>query len=429
AQCGGGGEFAFFYSPATTVAGSTRMVTYFQGGGMTFQESNGDFYTLANNLGGLKLLTTAPASANLATGIFMDRHPENEAFIGEAHWLFYPYCTQDFHAGRKSGPTTYDLMGTAFETEVETLLGEGQTPAAIEANFPGLDIVSVVGTDVTALTYSILHRGYLNFVASLGPLNDALEAAWPGVDVTDFLVSGGSAGSFGAILDFQLFGDLVWAFSPTEPLTLAPEGGFPMERRYNPATDALEEDPAFVDFLAAAFDSWDLILPCEIAGGAHVPSPTDRCTDILDLLDHYLARWPGLDIRYGITHDKEDPVIRGAFPWPGTPEDSTLDFCRTVHRYGQRMAERDLNAPWMHWQGTHVSGQAWFLTAMRSPSGAVAPSPYNLLGFLNGLAARSFSGSPVHIEHVFNTVDQPTNPDSAVTADPTHLPECNVPVP
>ena len=63
AQCGGCGEFAFFYNPVTTGAGATRMVTYFQGGGMTFQESNGDFYTLANNLGGLKLLTTAPASA------------------------------------------------------------------------------------------------------------------------------------------------------------------------------------------------------------------------------------------------------------------------------------------------------------------------------------------------------------------------------
>ena len=70
--------------------------------------------------------------------------------------------------------------------------------------------------------------------------------------------------------------------------------------------------------------------------------------------------------------------------------------------------------------------------ANRLHDGSRRPSPFNLLGLMNAVAGRTFSGEPIYIEQMPNIVESPMNPDSPVTAYTVHLDEmaeCNVPWP
>ncbi len=453
ATCGNGTEYAFFFSPSSRpMIGNDRLTVYFQGGGSTLISETGALNSAIKSLATLDEKLNVPAEYTGANRLFMDRHPENDAFIGPGHWAFFPYCTQDAHSGRRVEAYAYDFTNAEgrLRQEVERQLNGGKSVHQIETEHPGLEIAAwhedPPGTfHVDRLLVHILHRGGLNVERANEILFQRIRNENPQFRLNaKVLVSGGSAGGFGAWYNFYLYADYLYPF-PDSRMTLAPMGGSPTERVWNDAVEDLVIDDDQVAALDARLDWWETIRPCEAAGGAYTPTGDEDCDDVLNLLDHYrLERYPDRDNRYMMMVNKEDNVRVSSFRGDPHFDEKLLNLCKTIHRYAQHLhtGRREDTVVYAAWQfnrlhdgslkRVHVPDYGTILTHMLRPDGSRRPSPFNLLGLMNAVAGRTFSGEPIHIEQMPNIVENPMNPDSPVTAYTDHLDEmaeCNVPWP
>ncbi len=420
ARCGGGAPYSIFFSSGPReVDGqlNRRVVIWLPGGGSTSLDLNGALDTPIRNLAEVRNRLTAPTSPG-ATRMLFFQHASNDAYIGQAHWAIFPYCTQDFHSGRMTQPIAYDFTGVAsLRREVESRVNGGTTPAALEAQYPGLDIEGQQAGgsfSVTHLTIRIEHRGALDFEAGFQALRFILAAQ--GVDIRrgDVTIAGSSAGGFGAWYNARLVGDLLWpqrdergpSGKRLARLTVVPMSGSPTEKVWDDAAQGLVTDPAQVAALDHRLDVHAVTRPCSVAGGAYVPTPGVQCDDTLDLARHYLKRWKGLNLRIAPVVNKEDAIgVRGFAGTPGQAGygDRLLRFCKTVTRYTQESAliSRRIT-PWTDWMWhnlpkatsplvlTPVHGFefATELVPMLQPDPAGGPWHPTLLEWINAVADR-----------------------------------------
>jgi len=451
ASCGNGTEYAYFYSPPEP-GGEYRLVVHHQGGGSTWRTTSGGLETGLNTLRAVKSKLNVEQTIDADEGLFMDR-PENDTYIGPAHWAFIPYCTQDEHFGRRTDPEVYDFTNLPENTvraDVEALLDQGWTEAEIEADFPGIDIQGIYedppGTHhVNLLTITITHRGTLNVEAATADLLSRILAAYPDfLDRADILVSGGSAGGKGAWYNFWRWGDLVWG-RPGTRLTLAPLSGSPTERFWSNAARDLVFVQQFADEIDFRTSFWQAERPCEIAGGAHVPSGSDDCDDAFTLLDHYRTqRYPGHDLEFLPEVNKEDAV---AIHNLGGSNAAALLFCKTVHRAAQylgRIPSTHPFAPWMFFreppppdapiQREHTPNRATILARVQEAGGAGAAQGFSLLAYINAVASRTLVSSVLQLEYLAHVVEDVNDPKAAENPIPytDHMAQfgtCNVPRP
>ena len=389
ATCGDGTPYAIYVSRAPNPV-DKRFTVYFGGGGSTICATNEnpcpteDVVSSMRHLQGMVDRLSTASESRVVERVFMD-HPDNDEFMGPGHWLLLPYCTQDMHTGRRSDLQTYDMTNppdngppNQLREQVEALLDSGRTIASIEAEYPALEIAAVSGGpgawQVDSLLLHVRHRGDLNVQAAL----QYVFAAQQSIDPTfpqnaKIVVTGGSAGGFGALMQFRRFADFLDDF-PGTALTLVPMAGAPIERWYSEEAGGLVYSPA----LAAEIDKrWDFYAgqrACEIAGGDHQPGGADDCDDLHDLLDHYrLQRYPGRDIRYMMVANKED-------------------YVGVEVLYGDE------------------------------------PSPYSQMRFMNALAARTLDTEIPHIEFAPVLVDDIDDPDStfSLRTDIFTWPVCNI---
>ncbi len=324
ATCGNGTPYAIWFSQAPNPS-ERRVTVYFSGGGSTkcLEDANpcpsGSVQTSMRNLSGLDKRLSIVDETNVIERMFMD-HPDNDGFVGPSHWVVVPYCTQDMHTGRRDDVQTYDMTNVAAQDpnhilvqQVQDLLNGGSTIAEIEADHPGLDVAAVSGGpgafQVDQLLVHVTHRGDENVAAAVQWIAQSAPALDPAFfDDAELLVTGGSAGGFGAWYQFWRFADFL-DDKPATRLTLAPLAGTPIERWYSDAAGGLVETASLVDEIDWRWSFYEGLRPCEIVGAEHVPSGEDRCYDVFDLLDHYrLQRYPERDIRYMPMANKEDFV-------------------------------------------------------------------------------------------------------------------------
>lgn len=453
ATCGDGTPYAIYASRAPNPV-DKRFTVYFGGGGSTICATNEnpcpteDVVSSMRHLEGMVDRLSTASESRVVERVFMD-HPDNDEFMGPGHWLLLPYCTQDMHTGRRSDLQTYDMTNppdngppNQLREQVEALLDSGRTIASIEAEYPALEIAAVSGGpgawQIDSLLLHVRHRGDLNVQAAL----QYVFAAQQSIDPTfpqnaKIVVTGGSAGGFGALMQFRRFADFL-DDSPGTALTLVPMAGAPIERWYSEEAGGLVYSPA----LAAEIDKrWDFYAgqrACEIAGGDHQPGGADDCDDLHDLLDHYrLQRYPGRDIRYMMVANKEDYV--GVEVLYGDDPATVTGLCQTIHSYFQDLAARDDVEPYAVWQfyaqGTggppqreHTPDRATMLMAIQDPWGSGEPSPYSQLRFMNALAARTLDTEIPHIEFAPVLVDDIDDPDStfSLRTDIFTWPVCNI---
>lgn len=455
ATCGNGTPYAVFFSQAP-VATDKRVTVYFSGGGSTkcLEDANPcpseSVESSMRNLDGLDGRLGVGATTNVTERMFID-HSDNDEFIGPGHWLVLPYCTQDMHSGRRTDVQTYDMTDVSAHdpnnvlvAQVEGLLNGGSTVAEIEADHPGIEIAAVSGGpgsfQVDQLLVHVTHRGDDNVATALSWFATQANGIAPDFfDGAQVLVTGGSAGGFGAWHQFWRLGDFL-DDKPGTSLTLAPMAGSPVERWYSEEAGGLVKSPSLVQEIDRRWTFYQGQRPCEIAGGDHAPAASDDCDDILDLLDHYrVQRYPGRDIRYMPMGNKEDFVAIHVIY--GTDPDTVLGFCRTVQRYFQYLARVPDTHPYATWlffqedggapQREHTPDRATMLMEIQQPDGAGAPSAFSQLRFMNALSGRTLADDTVHIEHVPVVVDDIDDPNSTFSLGTTHFtyPDCNVPRP
>ncbi|MDG2304157.1 MAG: hypothetical protein P8R42_05785 [Candidatus Binatia bacterium] len=453
ASCGNGSPYAVFFSQAPNPA-ERRATVYFEGGGSTkcLEDANPcpseSVDTSMRNLAGMDTRLVVAAETTATERLFMD-HADNNAFIGPGHWLVLPYCTQDMHVGRRTDVQTYDMTTVSehdsshiLVSQVEDLLNGGSTVAEVETDYPSLEVAAVSGSQgsfkVDQLLAHVTHTGDDNVAAAMQWFAQAATTIDPAFfDTAEVVVSGGSAGSFGAWYQFWRIADFL-DDKPQTRLTLAPMAGSPIERWYSEQAGGLVETPSLVDEIDQRWDFYQGVRPCEVAGGDHVPAAGDACDDVLDLLDHYRAqRYPGRDIRYMPMGNKEDFVaIHVLF---GTDPEIVLGFCQTVHRYLQylaRVPDTHPYAPWLFFQEggvgapqrEHTPDRATMLMEIQQPFGSATASPYSQLRYMNALASRTLTETTPQIEQVPVVVHDIDDPNSAFTLGATHFtyPGCNV---
>jgi hypothetical protein len=455
ASCGNGTPFHFFFSAGPAeVDGepNSRVVVWFPGGGSTQMTRAGELSSAINNLSQLRGRLTAEAGFTGRDFIFTD-HAANDRFIGLAHWVVLPYCTQDFHSGRRTEPHEYDFSGVnqLVNQISDRINNQGQTPEQVEQEFPGLRIEGTqIGNtfNVTGAFVSITHRGALNVEEALPLINQRLFQAGVDPDSAEVLIAGSSAGGFGTWYHAWRVGDFLYG-RPDVKLTVLPMSGSPSSRVWDgeDIVETVEERLGLEHRLA-----WhDVQRPCDVAGGAYTAITDDPCDDFLDLLDHYRARWPDMDVQFLPVVNKEDLVAVGGLGNEGDPgfEERLLTFCQTVHRYSQYAAITPDTLPYTEWLSERVwNGNTWFtkrvhgfreatlLVPMRDPNGSGQPNTTGLLQFINDVATRSVvpGADPVHIEHQAGLVWNTHDPNSTVVPwmdsdQGLYLPECNVPAP
>jgi hypothetical protein len=387
--------------------------------------------------------------------------------VGKAHWVVLPYCTQDFHSGRRTQPRTYDFTGVrSLVRDVEARVRGGTTPAALERAYPGMDVEGGPGAGgftVTRLTITIEQRGALNVEAALPAITFAL--AFEGVDLAraDVTIAGSSAGGFGSWYNARLFGDRLYPHrADTDAggarlarLTIVPMSGSPAERVWSDAANGLVTSPDQVASLDHRLDHHSVARPCSLAGGAYTPTPGAHCDDTLDLIRHYLRRWAGLDLRIAPVINKEDPLgLRGFAGQPGQPGYAAglVRFCKTVHRLSQEAARTGSQVhPWTAWMWDNkptpssplVIGQVHgfeFATGLVPQLDPEEPGTWHpsLLEWVNAVAARDprLASTRSQIERrsglVRNAFDpgttmMPFDPPDGIS--PYQRAACNVPPP
>lgn len=455
ATCGNGTPYAVFFSPAPDLS-EHRVTVYFGGGGSTKCREDANpcpsesIQTSMRSLSQVISRLAVPAETDALERMFID-HPDNDGYIGPGHWLVLPYCTQDMHTGRRSNPQTYDMTDVAaydsshvLVAEVEDRLNSGSSVAELEAAYPGIEIAATSGSpgsvQVDQLLVHVTHRGDHNIALALQWMKVNAANMDPDFFATaEFLITGGSAGGFGAWYQFWRFADFL-DDHPQTRLTLAPMAGSPVTRWYSEEAGGLVETPGLIADIEQRWNIYQGRRPCEVAGGDHVPTAGDQCDDVLDLLDHYrLQRYPGRDIRYMPMGNKEDYV--GIHVLYGDDPETVLGFCRTVHRYFQYLAKVPDTYPYATWlfyrqnggalRREHTPDRATMLMALQQPFGSTTPSAYSQLRYMNALTNRTLDDPSPHIEYAPVFVDDIDDPDSSFSLGTTHFtyPECNVPRP
>lgn len=374
ASCGNGTPFRFMFSRSVGDPTSDRVVIWMPGGGSTQIDSDGrlgspirslaDLDGLLGAGGGTSVVPTSGASP------FLD-HPANDAFIGNAQWVILPYCTQDFHSGNLTAPTTYDFTGAPLANDVGRVLNGARVGGdCARAPSPGqlqsrhhIAVLDVTGAcpDVAVgrLEIEIRHRGAINFAAAMPLVEQKLYAAGVDPDRADVLMAGSSAGAFGVWYDAWRVGDFLFGH-PDARLTLAPMSGSPIDRYWDPEAEKLALDPGQLAEMTHRLAGYDTELPCDVAGGAYTPDEGDDCHDVADLASHYLHRWPSLDLSIAPVVNKEDMLgVRGFAGEPSQPGfgERLLTFCQTTHAYGAELAKLPNVYPWIGWIWDQAPGR------------------------------------------------------------------------
>ncbi len=448
AVCGNGTPYAVFVSTGPALIDgqpNRRLAVWLEGGGATQMSPTGQVQTPINSLGDLQNRLNANLTYDGATGIFMD-HPANDRYIGEASWAFFPYCTQDVHLGERTDAVHYDMTSQQpLNAQIQALLSGGQTPTQIEAAYPGLDVVATPtgeGYTLQSVYVDIQHRGGLDIAAGWGRVLEFLAQGGYAVP-NDVLLGGSSAGGYGVWYNAWRLGDSLY-LDGLARMTLSPSAGHPTTRRWD-GTD-LVIDPPHVLGIQALFAYYHGRPACTISGGGYTAQPGATCDDVLDLITHYTSRWPGTDVEVMPVLNKEDAVVIsrefGGLPEPQFTE-GVLNFCQSVHRYGQLIFRMPHALPYFAWQyqrsyvlttwqvdRVHGFNQSLLLEPMLSPAGQSEPALFGLLETLNRLAARvdQFKAGPALIQTVAGL--DPNLHDPAAQQVPyqtePYLPECNV---
>lgn len=449
--CGNGSEFRFRFSEGASEIGgepNNRVVFWMPGGGSTSIRLNGELSTNITNLNRLSGLLNAGSGFTGRDRLMMD-HMLNDEFIGPAHWVGLPYCTQDFHSGRRTEPVEYDFMSqTTLVSQInQAINNQGISPEELEEQFPGLRIEGQWdgGTFVIEGVFvTIHHRGALNIEAALPMVHTQLVNAGVDPDYAEVIIAGSSAGGFGVWYNAWRIGDFMYG-RPGTKLTLMPLSGAPTSRSWD--GEDIVEDVGQRLGLEHRLAWHDVLRPCDQPGAVYTEVTDDPCDDVLDLLDHYRARWDGMDVRFLPVVNKEDFVLVGGLGDQNAPDfpDRLLTLCQTIHRYSQYASITPDTFPYTTWQferlftgnnwnvkRVHGYTEATHLVPMFSPDGG-APSTDGLLAYMNGVASRRIQHgeAPVFIEHVANLVNNIHDPNTTVTpwegADQgDYMPECNV---
>lgn len=392
AACGNGTQFPIFFSPGPAQVNgklNRRVVIWMPGGGSTSLLRDGSLSSPINSLAEVRSRLNAPTDPGGRRMLFFD-HAANDPYVGAAHWAVFPYCTQDFHSGRRTAHNAYDFTGVrALVREVETAVRGGTNPGTLEQLFPGLDVSPQTGGPsyrVSRLTIRIVHRGAHNFAAGMGRLTSLL--AERGVDLAraDVTVAGSSAGGFGAWYNARRLGDLLWTNRNEKErghrlarLTIVPMSGSPTERVWDDGSGDIAVDADQVAGLDHRLSFHGVERPCAVAGGTYQPSPDVSCDDTLDLIRHYMARWRGLNLRIAPVINKEDLLgVRGFAGSPGQPgyAQRLVTFCKTVHRYIEHSAS--INRRVTPWGG-------WMWQNSPTPTDPDRPSPVHGFEFGTGI--------------------------------------------
>ncbi|GIK76395.1 MAG: hypothetical protein EDQ89_07405 [Acidobacteria bacterium] len=426
ASCGNGTPFKFLFSRSVGDPTSDRVVIWMPGGGSTSIDRDGGLSSPIQSLAVLDDRLNAGAGSNTvpASGanLFLD-HRANDGFIGDAQWVILPYCTQDFHSGNLTAPTTYDFTGSALANDVRRVLNGGRaggdcgrapTPdeLRVQHHIAVLDVTGACpDATVTRLEVEIRHRGAINFEAAMPLVEQRLQAAGVDPDRMDLLLAGSSAGGFGAWYNAWRVGDSLYG-RPGAGLTVVPMSGSPSDRYWDAGEGRLAFDADQLADMRHRLGQYATELPCAVAGGAYSPEEGDDCFDVTDLTSHYLDRWPGLDLSIAPVVNKEDNIGVGGFAGdPGQPGfgERLLTFCRTIHAYGDELATLPRVYPWIGWiwaqapdrapprppQRVHGFSRAGLLVPLSEPQvGPAHPAGdgmHGVLAYINSVAAGTAS--------------------------------------
>lgn len=456
ARCGNGTPFKLLFSPSVGDPSSDRVVVWMPGGGSTSIDRDGNLTSPIRSLTVLDDRLNAGAGTNgvPAGGAspFLN-HPANDGFIGNAQWVILPYCTQDFHSGNLTAPTTYDFTGLALAADVRHVLNAGRvggdcgrapTPdqVRIQHHIAVLEVTgSCPNVAVTRLEVEIRHQGAINFEAAWPLIEQRLYASGVDPDRLDLLLAGSSAGGFGAWYNAWRVGDVL-NDRPATRLTLLPMSGSPVDRYWDAGQERLVFRADQLADMRHRLDQYHVELPCTVAGGAYV-GEGDDCYDVTDLAAHYLDRWPDLDLSIVPVVNKEDNIGVGGFAGdPGQPGfgERLLTFCQTTHAYGDELAKLPDVYPWIGWlwaqapdrvpprppQRVHGFTRADMLVPLSEPQvGPTYPTGdgmHGVLAYINSVAGRTASAKlrPMidrRLSLVANLDDPSSGQDSGFSGD------------
>lgn len=448
AKCGDGSNYVIFFSEGpATINGepNNRLVIWLPGGGSTMNK-DGKLVTAINGVYEITdrltvkhdlTLYLSESWMNGDRNFIFANHPDNDEFVKDAHWAIFPYCTQDFHSGNCEEEFRYDFTGEEkIVKELESAINEHRrTLEEIYDRFPSMKIegeyVNSGEFKINKLEIGILHDGANNVRLSLRVLHDELVNN-RGFDISraDILLSGSSAGGFGTWYNAWRVGDLLYKHEDkgTPRLTIIPQSGSPAVRAWNNAKGDIIVDDQLVQSLNYRNKWYGVSLPCSNNGANY--NGGDQCEDALDLLNHYLNRWEGMDVNFLAVVNKEDLIATH-----NLEDEELLDFCKTVHRYSQYFYLTPKAYPYAAWlfrltkakkdavKRVHGFKGAALTVDMLNPDGK--DPGYGLLEYINVVATRNVTGI-AHIEHLPGLMLSPKDYDSDVKPLPNHLPECNV---
>jgi hypothetical protein len=448
AKCGNGEDYIILFSAGSRIINgnpNNRVVIWLPGGGSTQIDSNGELNTAIKrlpqlrsrrgppNVATVQALKTNPAQQEY---IFMN-HPDNDPFVKDAHWAIVPYTTQDFHSGRKTEPKVYDFTGTLVASQMEREINKrGGTAEQAEKLFPGL---SIKGKEVRGkfvihkLEVSIYHQGAINVDLSLKKLFERLEEEDFDIRKAAIVMSGSSAGGFGTWYNAWRVGDILYPYPDTR-FTVIPQAGSPSIMRWSDEKQDIVVDEEQVAAIKHRLGWHDVRLPTAIPGAAYQKG--DEGLDVLDLLDHYLNRWKGMDVQFLVILNREDFLaVRGLDEEKPGFEVRLENFCKTVHRYSQYVSLTENAQPYLGWLFTggttlrrvHGFKGATLVVDQMNPNGE-GKGGKSVLEYINMVATRKIDGPP-QIEHTAGVVENDAKLDSPGTPRKDYMQQCIVPWP
>ncbi|NCN99396.1 hypothetical protein COU62_02445 [Candidatus Pacearchaeota archaeon CG10_big_fil_rev_8_21_14_0_10_35_219] len=440
AKCGNGEEYVMGFSAGPAKINgkpNNRLVIWLPGGGDTMVDKDGKFRT---NVGFTLGLINPPKQFNEDNSfIFLD-HPDNNDFVKDANWVILPYCTQDFHSGRLTEPIEYDFTGeTGMVKSYENLINNKINFQEIEKNYPYVRTVTHEEDGriiIDKLYISIIHDGGINIELGLDKTFELLKERDFDLDRAEIIMAGSSAGSFGTWYNAWRVGDILYKH-PGAKFTIIPESGSPITRGWNGEELVVENDKiGGVNYRLSYYDN---VIPCKFSGGEYLGG--GNCKDILDLIDHYHERWPGMDFTIMPVANKEDLVLVGGLGDQNDPgfDAKLLKLCQTIHRYSQYISKIDEVYPYTLWQYKDIGSKearvhgltnSLLTVKMVSPNDQQSDE-YGILKMINDVATRKLKWNEQvpHIEYTLNVVRNPKSKVSTVESRPNYLQECNVPWP
>ncbi len=236
-KCGNGSDTGAALNPGT----SGRVVVYLEGGGACWDQFTCGQGQLATNVqSGFDGADAAQYFAGLGTRGIWDRSNDDNPFKDDS-FVWVPYCTGDLHAGT-----------------------------------------------VASNSYDVMHVGYNNVEAILQRMVPTFG------DAESVVLTGASAGGFGAILNFEHVQNLFQHI----PVHLLADSSPPMTTEYI--------KQSFQDLQRNA---WDL--------DAITPEDCTDCTDFHQTFVHFAGKYPERNI--GIVSSYEDQTLLFYFGLGWTP--------------------------------------------------------------------------------------------------------------